>query len=477
MSLKKKAYSGLFWSLFQLFGIQGLNFLLSILMARLLLPEDYGILGLLAVFMAVGNTLINSGMTASLIRSIDPQDEDYSTVFWLNLGVSALIYMVLYFSAPWIADFFKQPILVLITRVYCLSLIFGALSMVQRARLTKQMDFRTQMLVSVPALVLAGGLGIYLALDGKGVWALVGMNLAQIFLNSVFFWIHSGWMPLWMVRGDLIRSHLGFGYKLTLANLLESVFRHSYQVVIGKFFPIAQLGYYAKAENLKQIPVQNISSAIDSVTFPLFSKIQDEDDRLRKAYRVVMQQILFLLAPILTFSSILAVPIFRLILTEKWVPAAPYFQILSVIGILYPLHSYNINILKIKGRSDLILVLEILKKIPLIFGLYLAVSRDIFFLLYLQVGLNIISYFLNTAYSGKMIGYSILDQIKDLLPNLLPLGISGLFVYFFYQNFNTWADFTVICSGFLVGFSVYFLVSISIQLEPLMFLKKEFLRK
>ena len=477
MSLRKKAYSGLAWSLFQLFGIQGLNFLLSIIMARLLLPEDYGVLGMLAVFMAIGNTLINSGMTASLIRSIQPNDEDYSTVFWVNLGISTLIYLILAGSAPWVANFFEQDILTSVIRIYCLSLIFGALSMVQRARLTKKMDFRTQMIVSIPSLVLAGGLGVYLAILGLGVWALVWMNLTQIFLNSVFFWIHSGWRPLWVIKKDLLKVHLGFGYKLTLANLIESTFRNSYQVLIGKFFPVAQLGFYAKADNLKQLPVQNISSAIDSVTFPLFSKIQDEDARLKYAYKIVMQQILFWLAPVLTFAAILAEPIFRFLLTEKWVPAAPYFRILCVIGILYPLHAYNINILKVKGKSDLILNLELIKKVPLIIGLYFAISRDIFFLLYLQVGLNILYYFINSSYSGKMIGYSMVDQVKDLVPVFFPVALSGLAVYFLAGSFSNWKDFPLICSGFLLGFCLYILVSFLIKLEPLLFIKNEFLRR
>jgi teichuronic acid exporter len=477
LSLKKKAYAGLFWSLFQLFGIQGLNFILSIIMARILMPEDYGILGMLAIFMAVGNTLINSGLTASLIRSVQPNDEDYSTVFWLNLIISGFIYLLLFFTAPLIAEFFNQPILISVVRVYCLSFIFGGLSLVQRTRLTKKMDFKTQMKVSIPSLLIAGGLGIFLAFQNWGVWALVYMNLIQIFLNSVFFWVQSGWKPLFIFKKEIIKNHLGFGYKLTFANLLESLFRNSYQVLIGKYFPVAQLGFYAKADSLKQLPVQNISSAIDSVTFPLFANIQNEDERLKYAYRVVMQQILFWLAPVLTFAGILAVPIFEFLLTEKWVPAAPFFQILCVIGIMYPLHSYNINILKVKGRSDLILGLEIVKKIPLIIGLYIAISQNIFFLLYLQVGLNIFYYLLNSSYSGKMIGYSIKDQLKDLFPIFIPILLSGLGVYLLLKTFSSWPNFLLISGGFIIGFGLYLSFSWLIKLEPLLFLKKEFVKK
>lgn len=477
MTLKKKAFSGLVWSFFQLFGVQGLNFGLSIIMARILSPEDYGLLGMLAIFMAISQGLINSGMTASLIRTLEVKDDDYSTVFWLNLLISTLIYFLLAISAPAIADFFNQEVLIPIIRVYCFSLIFSALSMVQKARLIKQMDFKTQMMVSIPSLVIAGSIGVVLAYLGHGVWALVWMNVFQIGLNSIFFWFRSGWKPQFVFRSKLLKEHLSFGYKLTLAGLSESVFRNSYQLVIGKFFPIADLGYYAKADSLKQLPVQNISSAIDSVTFPLFAEIQDEDDRLKKAYKVVMQQILFWLAPLLTIAGIIAEPIFSFLLTDKWVPAAPYFQILCVIGILYPLHSYNINILKVKGRSDLILYLEVFKKIPLIIGLYFAISRDIFFLLYLQAGLNLFYYFLNSAFSGRMIGYGLKEQVTDLAPIFTMVAIMGLGVYFLNSAISTWNDFPLICICFGTGFLFYLSISYLVKLEPILFLKNEFLNR
>lgn len=477
MSLKEKAYSGLFWSFFQLFGIQGLNFILSIVLARLLSPADYGLLGMLAIFMAIGHTLVNSGMTASLIRTIDPKEEDFSTVFWLNLLISILIYFVLALSAPIIADFFNQEVLTQIIRLYCLTLIFSALSMVQKARLTKKMDFKTQMMVSIPSLIIAGGTGIILAYLDYGVWALVWMNMIQIFLNSIFFWVQSGWKPKFILRFNRLKHHYNFGYKLTLASLLEAVFRNSYQLVIGKFFPIAELGYYTKADNLKQLPVQNIAAAIDSVTFPLFSQIQDENEKLRNVYRIVMQQVLFWLAPTLTFAGILAKPIFIFLLTEKWLPAAPYFQILCIIGIIYPMHSYNINILKVKGRTDLILYLELLKKFPLVIGLYFAISQGITFLLYLQVILNLIYYLLNSAYSGKLIGYSMGEQLKDLFPIFIMVAISGLGVYYLSQVFSDWGSFSMVSVGFLSGFLFYLFSSYMVKLEPVLFIKKEFLKK
>lgn len=477
MSLKKKAFSGLLWSFFQLFGVQGINFGLSIILARILAPEDYGLLGMLAIFMAIGQSLVNSGMTSSLIRTAEATDADYSTVFWLNLLISSAIYLVLCLVAPWIADFYDHDILTPIVRVYCLSLIFSALSMVQKARLIKKMDFKTQMLVSIPSLLISGVVGIFMAKNGGGVWALVWMNLCQISLNSLFFWIHSGWRPQFTVQKDLLKRHFGFGYKLTFAGILESVFRNSYQLMIGKFFPVADLGYYTKADNLKQLPVQNISTAIDSVTFPLFSKIQNEDERLRNAYKIVMQQVLFWLAPTLTFAGVLAEPIFGFLLSEKWIPAAPYFQVLCVIGILYPLHSYNINILKVKGRTDLILYLEIFKKIPLIIGLWFAISQGIFFLLYLQVGLNILYFFLNSAYSGRMIGYSTGQQVRDLFPIFIMVVLAGGLVLGLYTYLNAWSYFPLICICFLSGFVFYLLSSFLFNLEPILFIKKELLKK
>lgn len=448
-------------------------------MARILNPSDYGILGMLAVFMSMGQTLINGGMTSSLIRSQDLDEEDYSTVFWMNLLLSVIIYIGMVLAAPWIARFFGQPILVSVIWVYCSTFVMGALAMVQRARLVKKMDFKSQLLISIPSLVLAGGIGLILAYLGYGVWSLIWMSIVQLSLNALFFWIKSGWRPQWVWNSQKVKVHFNFGYKITLAGILDAVFRNSYSLLIGKFFAVEQLGYYTKADSLKQLPVQNISVALDQVTYPLFASIKDEDERLKRAYKQLMQQVVFWLAPVLTFAAILADPLFVFLLTEKWRPAVPFFQILCVVGILYPLHSYNLNVLKVKGRSDLFLKLEVMKKVPMAIGLAIAVMNGIYALLYLQIVLNIVFFFINSSYSGKMINYSSLEQLKDILPSLLLVSLVGMLTYgldIYLEQLGA-GDFLRLMLGFSLGGITYIVIASLFRSQALLNFKELIIKR
>lgn len=479
MSLKQKTIAGLVWSLSQQFGLQAINFIISIILARILNPSDYGILGMLAVFMSLGQTLINSGMTSSLIRSQELDEEDYSSVFWMNFLMSLMIYLLMVVGAPLIAGFFDQPILQPIIWVYCFSFVSGALGMVQKARLIKKMDFKSQLIISIPSLFIAGGLGLSLAYLNYGVWSLVWMSVVQISLNSLFFWIKSGWRPKWVWNYEKVKVHFDFGYKITLAGILDAIFKNSYSLLIGKYFALEQLGYYTKADSLKQLPVQNISLALDQVTYPLFASIQDENLLLKNAYKQLMQQVIFWLAPVLTFVAVLAEPLFVFLLTDKWLPAVPFFQILCMVGIIYPLHSYNLNILKVKGRSDLFLKLEIIKKIPMAIGLMIAVLNGIYALLYLQVILNILFFFINSSYSGKMINYSSFEQLKDILPSLLLVGIAGAFVFgldYFLMQIGI-GDFLRIFLGLAFGGIIYLGAAFLFKSEALINFRKLIIRK
>jgi len=416
MSLKKKALTGIAWSFAQQFSVQFISFFVSIILARLLLPAEFGLIGLIAVFIAVGNTLMNGGLTTSLIRTQDPEQKDYSTVFFINLTGSVIVYLCLYFSAPFIALFFKQKILTEIIRLYTLSFIINAFAGVQTARLTKAMDFKTQMAVQIPSLILGAALGIILAYKGYGVWSLVWMNLAQSALSAIQLWFYSGWRPDFSFDKARFRYHFGFGYKLMLSGLLDTIFSNIYNIVIGKFFSVAQLGFYTRALSVRQLPVQNISTALNKVTFPLFSGIQRDDARLKSVYKRLMQQVLFWVSAILVCLFVIAEPFFRVLFTEKWLPAVPYFQLLCVGGIMYPLQSYNLNILHVKGRSDLFLRLEIIKKTIVVIGIACAIPFGIYGLLYFQILSSFIAYFINSWYSGRMINYPLKEQIADILP-------------------------------------------------------------
>lgn len=419
MSLKQKTLSGLIWTFSQQFGVQFINFIVSIVLARLLMPSDFGLIGMLAVFISIGTTLMDSGLTSSLIRTTEPDQKDYSTVFFINLIGSIVVCLILFFCAPLIASFYDQEILTSLIRVYTLSFIINAFAGVQKAKLTKEMNFKMQMTIQIPSIICGGLLGVVMAYMGYGVWSLVWMNICQSFIASAQLWVRSGWAPSFVFDMERLKYHFNFGYKLTLSGLLNSIFNNAYKLVIGKYFSAAQLGYYTRADSLKQLPVQNISTALNKVTYPLFSSIQDDEVKLKSAYRRLMQQIIFWLAPAMIVLAVVAEPLFRFLLGEKWLPAVPFFQILCVVGIMYPLSSYNLNILKVKGRSDLFLKLEVIKKVFITIGIIVSVPFGIYGLLYFQLVFSIAAFFINSWYSGRMINYTVSEQLKDIVPEMM----------------------------------------------------------
>lgn len=479
MSLRKTAISGLIWTFAQQFGTQGIQFLVSIVMARLLLPEEFGLIGMISVFVAIGTSLMNSGLTQSLIRSEKPDQEDYSTVFYFNLMGSIVVYFLLFFSAPLIADFFNQSILINIIRIYCFSFIINAFSAVQLARLTKEMDFRTQMTVAIPSLIGSGLLGIFLAFHGYGVWSLVWMSLSQAFISTVQLWWRTGWRPSLVFKIEKFKTHFQFGYKLTLSGLLDTIFKNIYQIIIGKFFLASQVGFYTRANSLKQLPVLNISGALNKVTYPLFASIQNDDVRLKNVYKQIMQMVVFVIAPVLITMGVLAEPLFRFLFTEKWLPAVPYFQILCLTGILFPIHSYNLNILKVKGRSDLFLKLEVIKKALIIMTIAVSIQFGIIGLIWGQLFTSVVAFFINTHYTGKFLNYGSWQQAKDIIPIIFLAFIAGFAVLSidYLMRINHFVDILRLITGGLVGLMVFSSIAWIVRMDTLQDFIKIVLKK
>jgi len=470
MSLSRKALSGFVWTFAQQFGTQFINFVASIILARVLLPEEFGLIGMLAIFMSVGNVLINGGLTISLIRTEKPDQRDYSTVFFINLTGSCIVYLIIFFTAPLIADFFRQPTLIAVARVYTLGFIIGAFSSVQLTHLTKKMDFKTELMVQLPSLIFGALLGIYLAWMGWGVWSLVWMYLCQALLLSIQLWFTTGWRPDFIFDKQRFIKHFNFGYKLMLSGLIDTIYNNAYHIIIGRSFSAAQLGYYTRAMGMRQLPVQNLAGALNKVIFPVFSSIQNDNERLKVAYKKIMQQVVFWVAPTLVILGILAEPVFLVLFTDKWLPAVPYFQILCIPGILYPLHAYNLNILNVKGRSDLFFRLEIIKKVFITIGIFFAIPFGIYGLLYFQVISSLFSYFVNSWYSGRMIGYGMKDQLRDILPIILLSLITGIFIWFIDAQLLLRLDlndFARLSIGITVYFAVYVSAGVFLKLSTI----------
>lgn len=468
MSLRKVASAGLIWTFTQQFGNQLVGFLVSLILARILLPKEFGLIGMIAVFVSVGQALIHSGLTQSLIRTKDPDQVDYSTVFFFNLATSIAVYLTIYFSAPLIADFYNQEVLIDIIRLYCVIFIINAFSAVQQARLTKNMDFKTQALIALPSTVLSGVLGISMAYMGYGVWSLVWSQISMTVFSTVQLWIYAKWSPSFIFSWNKFKTHFTFGYQLTLSSLLNKIFNNIYLIVIGRFFSATQVGFYTRAETMKQLPVTNISTALNKVTYPLFATIQEDDLRLKRVYKQLMQMVIYVIAPILIFLAVLAEPIFRFLFTEKWLPAVPYFQILCVTGILYPVHAYNLNVLKVKGRSDLYLRLALVKKFITVIAIVIGIQFGILGLLYAQVIISLVSFFINAYYTDRFINYSAWQQMKDILPILGVALIPGVAIFFADQVIaETMSDWIRIFTGGAIGLTLYGVMSYLFKLSSL----------
>lgn len=457
MSLRKQAISGVVWSFAQQFSAQVVTFIVTIILSRILLPAEFGLIGMIAVFMGIGSTLLDAGLTQSIIRTSNPDQEDYSTIFFFNLFASVFIYVLIFFLAPLIASFYNQEVLITIIRVNCLTFIIRSFSAVQSTKLTKKMDFKTQMLVALPSLILSSVVGITMAYLGYGVWSLVWAAITNALLATIQLWFYSKWVPSLVFNINKFKTHFRFGYKLTLSALLDIIFNNIYQIVIGKYFSPVQVGFYTRADSLKQLPVSNVSGALNKVTYPLFVSIQEDDERLKKIHKQIMQMIVFLVAPILIFIAVLAEPTFRFLLTEKWLPAAPYFQIICFTGILYPMHAYNLNILKIKGRSDLFLKLEIIKKVILAISIIIALQFGFLPLLWSQIVTSIIEFYINTYYMGKILNYNSWEQTQDIGPIIIMAVIAGGFVFGLDQFLKKENQFDIIrlLLGGTIGLIVY----------------------
>jgi len=435
-SLKKKTVKGLGWSALDNAARYGMQFVIGIVLARLLSPDDYGLLGLVGIFTMVCTALVNGGFTTALIRKKDATDDDYNTVFICNLGMSLLLYAVVFLCAPLIADFFNREELIPLVRVSSLGLIIGALGMVQQTRLTKRIDFKTQTKITIAATALSGIVGISMALTGFGVWALVAQQLTSQAVTTVMLYLFT---PLSLGEGSGVRLFslssfhdlFGFGWKMMVSALLDSVWKELYQVVVGKFYNPATLGQYTRARHYSHLFSSNLTTVVQRVTYPVLSSIQDDKERMVSAYRRIIRTSMFITAVALFALGAVSEPLIYCMIGPKWCEASTYLPLICVASTLYPLHAINLNMLQVQGRSDLFLGLEIIKKVIALAPLFIGAFVGIMPMLWTNIVVGIIAYFLNSYYSGRLIGYSSWMQLKDIAPSYTLAMAVALSVYFF----------------------------------------------
>lgn len=415
-SLKNKTVKGASWSFIDSISSQGVTFLVSLVLARLLTPDEYGLIGIISIFIAVFNSIVDSGFSNALIRKNDARDIDYNTVFLTNLIISILLFFVLFLSAPAISHFFNQPQLIPLLRVMGTIVIINAFAIIQRTILVKKVDFKTQTKVSLISSITSGVIGIGMAVRGCGVWSLVGQHISRQFLNSAFLWIFSKWYPKLQFSFKSFKELFSFGWKLLVSGLIDTVWREIYQVVIGKCYSPATLGQYTRAQQFANICSSNLNSVVQRVSYPVLSSVQDDKERLKGGYKRIIKVTMLVTFTLMLGMSAVAKPMILTMVGEQWLPCVPFLQIICFQMMLYPLHSLNLNMLQVQGRSDLFLKLEIIKKIIAIGPLLLGIFVNIYWMLGGSVVTGFIAYYLNAYYSGPFLNYSIKEQVKDILP-------------------------------------------------------------
>ena len=418
-SLKSKTVKGVVWSSIERFSTQGVQFLIMIIMARLLTPKDYGLIGMLAIFLAVAQSLIDSGFSQALIRKQDRTDVDNSTVFYFNIVVSSALYLILFIAAPFVADFYNQPELTSVMRVVCLGVILNSLAVVQRALLTVRIDFKTQAKASLSAAVMSGCIGIVLAYCGFGVWSLVVQQLLNLSVNTLLLWIFSKWRPIAVFSWKSFHELFAFGSKMLASGLLDTLYRNIYPIVIGKLFSASSLGHYTRAQHFSEFPSSNVTGIIQRVTYPILCGIQDETERLEAVYRKFLKLSAFIIFPLMIGMSAVARPFIDIVLGTQWGFCGQLLQIICFAMMWYPIHAINLNLLQVKGRSDLFLRLEIIKKILGITVLCITAPFGLVVMCYGQIFNSIVALVINTYYTGKLINVGFIRQMKDLLPTIL----------------------------------------------------------
>ena len=416
-SLKNKTVKGVSWSFLDNIANQGITFFVGLILARILTPEEYGLIGIITIFIAVFNSIVDSGFSNALIRKSDVKDIDLNTVFISNMVMSVVLFFALFFSASFIADFFSQPQLKPLTQVMASIVIINAFAIIQRTILVKRIDFKTQTKVSFIASITSGVIGVGMAFYGLGVWSLVGQQISRQSLNTLFLWFYAKWYPKLQFSWQSFKELFGFGWKLLVSGLIDTVWREIYQIVIGKCYTPAALGQYTRAHQFGSIFSSNLMTIVQRVSYPVLSTIQDDKKRMKNAYRQIIKVSMLVTFVLMFGLAAVSQPMIQVLVGDQWLIAATFLPIICLQMVLYPLHAMNLNILQVQGRSDLFLKLEIIKKCVAVIPLLLGIFINIYWMLCGSVVTGIFAYYLNSYYSGRFLDYPITAQVKDILPS------------------------------------------------------------
>lgn len=417
-TLKSKTLRGASWSFLENIASVGITFVVGVVLAQLLTPAEFGVIGIIMIFIAVGNTFIEVGFNSAIIRKVDVTRQDFNTVFWLSCGTGVFLYLLLWATAPAIGGFFNQPDIYPQIRVTGLMLPLGAATVIQRAILTRAMNFKTQTIVTVISSLLSGGIGVIMAFNGMGVWSLVTQIVSRMAIQTFLFWFLCTWFPRFEFSRESFRELFSYSSKLLGAALIETLYRNVYNLIIGKSYSAASLGQYNRAAGFTGLTAITLTNVVQKVSFPALSSIQNEPERLKEAYRKIIKTTMIVVFAMMLGMAAIAKPLILILIGPQWVPAIYFLQILCLSDMFYPLHTINLNIINVVGRTDIFLKLEIIKKLIAIPTIFIGIFWGLDQMLWSGVAVSVICYLLNVHYSAALVDYSLREQLADILPSL-----------------------------------------------------------
>ncbi len=478
-NLTQKTVSGVVWKFAERIGAQVVSTLVSIVLARILLPEDYGLIALVTILITICNVFVSHGFGNALIQKKEVDDIDFSSVFYAGIAISLVLYAILFFCAPLIAKFYNNDILTPVLRVMGLRLPVASINSVQQAYVSRQMAFKKFFWATLAGTIVSGVVGIIMAYNGYGVWALVAQYLTNVTIDTIVLGIVIKWMPKLVFSFKKLKVLLSYGWKLLISGLLDTGYNELRSLVIGKKYTTADLAFYDKGKQFPSLLTTNINSSLSAVLFSAMSKVQDDPQKVKIATRRSIRVSSYLVMPCMMGLACVAEPFVRLILTDKWLPAVPFLQMMCFVYAFWPIHTANLQAIKAVGRSDLFLKLEIIKKTIGIVSLLISMWFGVFWIAATAMLTTLISSFVNAFPNKKLLNYSYLEQIKDMMPALGLSVLMGVPVYL--MNFLSINVFLLLVLQVVVGVTIYLVASIIFKVESFNFIlgyiKKIFKRK
>ena len=469
-SLKEKILKGTFWTLIQQFSGKAFGFIIQIYLARLLIPEDYGLIAMVTIFIGIGTSIMESGFGQSLIRTKKPSEADFSSVFYINILMSIAVYILIYITAPFVSDFYDESSLTFILRVLALIIVIRSFSLVQQTIMTINLDFKKQMIVNLISTIIGGCTATVIAFQGYGVWALVFMQLISNSLMALLFWYFGKWKPKRIFDLDRVKHHYSFGYKLMLNTFVNNISNYVFDLIIGKYFTSSLLGIYNRASVFQKFPTMLIGRSLDRVAYPIFSKISNNNDELRMILKKINKLVMYVYTPLIFLFIFKANDIIILLLTEKWLPVAPIFQFLCLGSLFQPIQFYNTNIIKSLGDSALVLKINFLSRLIVIFGIIFVLKYGFYSLIFYQMISMLLVSFCFVLFSGLKIKYHFINQFKDIMPEFL-LAVSISFFSYHIANYFSLSSFFSIMLYVFIFLFFYLSLSSMLKLEAYIFFK------